>query len=283
MKILIEPSVHLFVDTEGVSLVPDASAMREKPTLILLHGGPGYDHATFKPAFSELSDITQIIYYDHRGHGRSDPRPINELTLDTFADDIVKLCDALGIVKPIVLGQSFGGFVAQRYIERHPNHPLKVILSSTSHNFGLARKLAMFERLGGLEARNAANEFWTSPNELSYNVYQKVCRPFYSTVAPLNNNASLRATFNSEILFRWVNGEYQNMNLLPGLARAQCSVLVLAGELDPVCPIDDSLDIVDALPKQFVQFEQFYDCGHGVWRDNPNTAFLRLRKFILEN
>lgn len=283
MKILIEPNVHLFVDIEGVSLVPDASVMREKPTLILLHGGPGYDHAGFKPAFSQLSDIAQIIYYDHRGHGRSDTCPINELTLDVLADDIVKLCNALGIVKPIVLGQSFGGFVAQRYIDRHPEHPSKVILSSTSPNFGLARKLTMFERLGGLEARNAAKEFWTKPSELSYDVYQKICRRLYSTVAPLNNDASLRATFNSEILFRWINGEYQKMNLLPGLARAQCSVLVLAGALDPVCPIDDSRDIVAALPEQFVQFEQFHDCGHGVWRDDPNTAFLRLRQFILED
>lgn len=66
MKILIEPNVHLFVDIESVGLVPDASVMREKPTLILLHGGPGYDHASFKPAFSQLSDIAQIIYYDHR-------------------------------------------------------------------------------------------------------------------------------------------------------------------------------------------------------------------------
>ncbi|WP_396590251.1 alpha/beta fold hydrolase [Allomuricauda sp. R78024] len=283
MKILIEPNVHLFVDTEGVSLVPDASTMREKPTLILLHGGPGYDHASFKPAFSQLSDIAQIIYYDHRGHGRSDKRPMDELTLDNLADDIVKLCDTLGITKPIVFGQSFGGFVAQRYIERHPKHPLKVILSSTSHNFGLTRKLAMFKRLGGDETSNVASEFWTNPNESSYDVYQKVCRPFYNTVTSSNNNAALRATFNSKILFRWINGEYKDMNLLSGLTHAQCPVLVLAGELDPVCPIDDSRDIVDALPEQFVQFEQFSDCGHGVWRDNPNTAFTRLKKFILES
>jgi len=283
MKILIEPNVHIYVDIEGMGLAPDNSIMREKPTLILLHGGPGYDHTSFKPAFSQLSDIAQIIYYDHRGHGRSDQHPINELTLDTLADDIVKLCDALGIIKPIVLGQSFGGFVAQRYIARHPKHPLKVILSSKPPNFILAKKLLRVERLGGFEARNAAKLFWTRPSESSYDAYQKVCRPFYSSVTPLNNNRSLRATFNGEILFRWINGEYQKMNLLPGLAHAQCSVLVLAGELDPVCPIDASHDIVAALPEQFVQFEQFPDCGHGVWRDDPDTAFLRLRQFILES
>lgn len=283
MKILIEPNVHLFVDIEGVNLVPDASVMREKPTLILLHGGPGYDHASFKPAFSQLSDIAQIIYYDHRGHGRSDSRPLNELTLDNLADDLVRLCDVLGIVKPIVLGQSFGGFVAQRYLDRHPEHSLKVILSSTSPTFGLDRKLAMFEKLGGQEARKAAKQFWTKPSEFSYNIYQQICRPHYTTVAPKNNDASLRANFNGEILFNWVKDEYPIMNLLPGLARAQCPVLVLAGELDPVCPLEDSIDIVAALPERFVQFEKFSDCGHGVWRDNPTLAFRRIRQFILED
>ena len=38
--------------------------------------------------------MAQIVYYDHRGHGRSDPRPQDEWTLDTWADDIVRLARA---------------------------------------------------------------------------------------------------------------------------------------------------------------------------------------------
>ena len=75
MRIAVEPGVRLFVDIEGTGLVPDGPHMREKPTLVLLHGGPGYDHSGFKPLFSQLADIAQIVYVDHRGHGRSDPRP----------------------------------------------------------------------------------------------------------------------------------------------------------------------------------------------------------------
>ncbi len=148
MRITIEPGVRLFVDIEGPGFVPDGPRLREKPTLILLHGGPGYDHSSFKPLFSALADVAQVVYVDHRGHGRSDPRPAAEWTLDTFADDVVKLCEALGVVRPIVLGQSFGGFVAQRYLARHPAHPAKVVLSSTSHHLGLERKVAAFTRLG---------------------------------------------------------------------------------------------------------------------------------------
>ncbi len=61
--------VRLFFDVEGAKLVPDGPVMREKPTLLMLHGGPGFDHSIYKPAYSALADIAQLIYLDHRGNG----------------------------------------------------------------------------------------------------------------------------------------------------------------------------------------------------------------------
>lgn len=279
MRVEIEPGVRLFVDIDGASLAPDGSAMRAKPTLVLLHGGPGYDHSGFKPAFSRLADIAQIVYVDHRGHGRSDRRPAGEWTLDTFADDVVRLCAALGIERPIVLGQSFGGFVAQRYIERHPAHAAKVILSSTSPHLGLARKLAMFERLGGTPAREAAERFWRAPSAATWAPYRQVCLPLYNT-RPADPQAGQRLVLNEEILFASAGGEQQSMNLLAGLGRASCPVLVMAGALDPVCPLDDSRDIAAALPASLTALAVFEGSGHGAWRDEPEAAFARLREFI---
>ena len=80
----------------------------------------------YKPAFSVLSDIVQIVYFDHRGNGRSkggDPATWN---LAQWGDDVKGLCDVLGIERPIVYGGSFGGFVAQSYAARHPDHPAKL-------------------------------------------------------------------------------------------------------------------------------------------------------------
>lgn len=280
MLIQVEDGVRLFVDVEGPALVPDGPALREKPTLLLLHGGPGYDHSGFKPAFSRLADVAQVVYYDHRGHGRSSRVPASQWTLDTFADDVVRLCDALGIVKPIVLGQSFGGFVAQRYIARHPAHAARVILSSTSPHMGLARKLAMFERLGGPEARDVAERFWKVPNEATWADYNRVCKQHYNTVLPANDDAHRRIVFNEAILFASAGGEQQGMNLLPGLAGALCPVLVMAGELDPVCPLDDARDIFAALPSHLAELATFAGSGHGAWRDEPDAAFAVLRRFI---
>ncbi|MBU6258837.1 MAG: alpha/beta hydrolase [Burkholderiales bacterium] len=280
MRIAIEPQVHLYVDIEGCGLVPDGPSMREKPTLLLMHGGPGFDHSSFKPLFSRLADVAQVVYYDHRGHGRSDRRPASEWTLDHFADDIVRLCDALGIVRPIVLGQSFGGFVAQRYLARHPGHAAKVVLSSTAPNMDLDRKLAMFERLGGGVARDAAAAFWTAPGPQTWIAYERYCRPLYNRVRPQGDDASRRALFSPEILYAWAAGEQRSMNLRPGLAAVQCPVLVLAGELDPVTPIDDARDIAAAIPAPWGRLATFAHAGHGVWRDEPEAAMSILREFI---
>jgi pimeloyl-ACP methyl ester carboxylesterase len=280
MRVDIGQGVRLFVDVEGPALVPDGPLMREKPTLVCLHGGPGFDHSGFKPAFSGLADIAQIVYYDHRGHGRSDERPSSEWTLDIWADDVVRLCDALGIVKPIVLGQSFGGFVAQRYIARHPGHASKVILSSTSPHMALERKLVMFEKLGGKAARELARQFWSQPDAQTWAAYWVGCRKLYNRTEPSDPQAAQRMLVRDAILLHFVAGEKQGLDLLPGLAAAQCPVLVMAGEEDPVCPLADAQDIAAALPPQWAKLVSFPGAGHGAWRDDPQAAFATLREFI---
>ena len=74
MHIMVN-GARLYFDVEGAGLVPDGPRMREKPTLLLLHGGPGFDHSMYKPAFSHLADTAQIVYLDHRGNGRSEGAP----------------------------------------------------------------------------------------------------------------------------------------------------------------------------------------------------------------
>jgi len=281
MKVEIQPGVRLFIDIEGAALVPDGPRMRDKPTLLLLHGGPGFDHTSFKPLFGQrLADVAQVITLDHRGHGRSTPRPLHEITLDTLADDIVRLCAVLGIDKPVVLGQSFGGFVAQRYLARHPAHPARVILSSTSHHFGLARKLEMFEDLGGPASRAAAEAFWLAPGPATWDDYEVHCRPHYNRTQPGNDDPKQRASFNADILYDWSAREMPPLDLRPGLSRVQCPVLVMAGTRDPVTPVEDAREIAAALPARWSRLVEFADAGHGVWRDDPEPTMALIREFV---
>ncbi len=273
--------VRLFFDVEGAKLVPDGPSMRERPTLIVLHGGPGFDHSSFKPHFSELVDVAQIVYLDHRGNGRSDRGEKAEWNLARWGDDVRAFCEALDIEKPIVLGQSFGGMVAMSYATRHPDHPGQLILSSTTAKTRLDRVYDAFERLGGLEVRGAAERYWTNPGPETLPDYAKYCLPRYSQT-PQDPDGSRRTVWNFEVMFHFGGGEDLTFDLLPDLPKIVCPTLVLVGEEDPITPPADSDDIAAALTVDRVLVERFPGCGHGVFRDAPKRAFEVIRDFVTE-
>ncbi len=270
---------RLFFDVEGAKLVPDGPRMRERPTLLLLHGGPGFDHSFYKPQLSPLAEVAQVVYLDHRNQGRSDPAPRERWTLANWADDVRALCDALGIEKPIVMGTSFGGFVALAYATRHPEHPGKLILCTTSAKWSLTRVLDTFERLGGKEVREVARRYWENPSRKTAAEYMRVCIPFYNR-NPSPPEAFTRTVMNYDVLLSFGAGEQRTFDFRPALGRIRCPTLVMAGEDDPITPIADSEDIVAGLSPELVRFERFPRAGHGIVNDAPDRFLAVLRDFI---
>jgi proline iminopeptidase len=274
--------VRLYVDIEGAGLVPDGNAMRQKQTLVLLHGGPGADHSLYKPAFSALSDVAQIVYYDHRGCGRSEDGPRENWTLAQWGDDVRALCDALGIEKPIVLGTSFGGFVAQSYATRHPGHAAKLILITTAAKVEFPEIYAAFARIGGPDAGAIAEAYWSAPSPETRAPYLATCLPLYSA-----RNRGPAAWMTRAITRNdtgvWFNGpekEQGRMDFLEALASVTCPTLVMGGELDPIMPLSFSETIAASLPAGLARFERCSGCGHGIVGDDPEMAFRLINEFI---
>jgi proline iminopeptidase len=288
MHVLVN-GVRLFFDVEGAKLVPDGPALREKPTLILLHGGPGFDHTSYKPAYSGLSDIAQVIYLDHRGNGRSDAGPKESWTLAQWGDDVRGFCDALGIEKPIVLGVSFGGMVAMAYATQHPAHPGKLILITTEAKGDsyLEKRVELFERLGGPEvgalARRRFLERKGQPDETAVAEWRRLAMPHYTRRS--RAEAMGRAIVRQDVLHWFTRpgqGEGHSFNFLPDLHRITCPTLVMGGEDDPMTPIEAQMDIAAALPQHLVRFERLSDCGHGIIADQPERGLALIREFITQ-
>ena len=286
MRVVVN-GVRLFFDVDGASLVPDRAVMRGKPTLLLLHGGPGLDHSIYKPLFSTLTDIAQIVFLDHRGNGRSDPGPTESWTLAQWADDIRAFCDALEIAHPIVYGASFGGTVALAYATRHPDHPAKLILVSTeaAGDTHLERRVALFERFGGPEvgelARRRFLESQGHADPASVESWLRLAFPLY-TRTPRDPDVAGRAVRRAEVTYWFTRpgGEGHTFNLFPDLSRVRCPALVLGGEDDPMTPIECQADIAAALPAHLVRFERFPGCGHAVLPDAPERALAMIRDFV---
>lgn len=281
MRIDVGEGTRLFVDTVGGSLEPTDDEMLDKPSLVLLHGGPGGDHSGFRPYFDRFADTHQVVYLDHRGNGRSDgwDQP-DTWDLDTWADDVVRVCDALDLADPVVLGLSFGGFVAQRYAARHPDHPSKLILMSTAARPPFEVAEAKFRELGGDAAGDAYRKVFVEGDLSAEAVieYFTVNMPLYNQV-PSEFGPS-RTIMNLDLLAQFTL-EWRSMDLRGDLARIEVPVLVLGGNEDPMTPRESSIEIVEHLVGR-AQLELLDRCGHGTFRDQPEQTEALLRAFLAD-
>ena len=285
MRVLVN-GVRIYFEVVGEKLAVVDGQTVEKPTLLVLHGGPGFDHAGMRSYFDRLADVAQVVYLDHRGNGRSDHGPRDSWNLDQWGDDVAAFCDALDLERPIVLGHSFGGFVAESYLTRHPDHPARVVLSSTAARCDFDRSLAVYARLGGEQAVEVARRTFEEPTPLNFLEFSQVCTPLYHR-SDGHGLASRPSIMNLDVLCDfWKPDAAEGSGLLrsydfrAALADVRCPVLVLGGEDDPACPIEDQEDIVAALPDHLVEFHRFASCGHGTYFDFPDETEAILRRFL---
>lgn len=272
--------MHLFFDVEGSELVVDGPAMRERPTLVLLSGGPGFDHTVFKPGYGGLAEVAQVVYLDFRGHGRSDRGDPARWTLDVWADDVRDFCEALGIEHPVVLGWSFGGTVAMAYAARNPGHPAKLILQSTRARLDLDGLVEAFRRRGGEEAAEVARTFWSQGGLEALTAYGATCAPLYGP-GPVDPAEAARATYNLELLSN-PGSVLRHVDLRSELASITCPTLVIAGDLDPWGSVEAAAEIVAALPPELTRHERFAGAGHHIHHDSPDRFFALVRDFVAD-
>lgn len=273
--------LRLFFDVVGSSLAPDGPRMREKPTLIVLHGGPGADHSIFRPVLDGLSDVAQVIYLDHRGNGRSDDGDPAHWTLAQWGDDLRAFCDALGIVRPIVFGASFGGFVAQSYATRHADHPRAVILANTTARMDFDAVFAAFGQAGGARVAAAARSYWMAPTPERREVYFRECLPLYAVSAP-DPNMMARCIVKAPVAmaFNGPANEMGDFDFTAALAALCCPVMVISGDRDVMMPPLFSDRIAAALTNTTAVRLHLADCGHLATVDAPDALLAGIRQFI---
>ncbi len=273
----------LFFDVDGEGVTPDGETMREKPTVVLVHGGPGADHSVSKPYFSQLTDIAQVIYYDQRGNGRSDLCKQDTWNLAQWGDDLKGLCDTLGIENPIIIGTSFGGFVTLSYATNYPEHAAGIALISTAAKVEFSSVYDAFERLGGEVIREISEAYWQNPTDEGRALYKDRCVPFYSFTKDSSIDWMRRVLWRNETAL-WFNGpknEHGRMDFRGDLSKIRCPTLIMVGEDDPITPPEFSDTIAAGLTQDQVEYIKFKNCGHGVVRDQPEKALKALRRFIL--
>ena len=274
---------EIYFDVEGAALVPDGNGMQEKPIAFIIHGGPGADHTSYKPTFSRLSQKLQLVYFDHRGQGRSARGLKETYTLENNVEDMEALRQYLGLEKIVIIGTSYGGMVALSYAVRYPGNVQSLIVTATagSYRFLELAKVNLAQK-GTKEQQAIAQLLWDGKfeNEAQLKEYFQVMMPMYSiTYKPEIPGKSWNRTILSPDAINVAFASFLRFyNVLDQLHKITAPTLVIAGKHDWICPPELSLEIATAIPNaDLIVFE---NSGHLIRVDEPEALLDAIIAYI---
>jgi proline iminopeptidase len=223
---------------------------------LCLHGGPGTDSSGVRRSLAPLAERLglRLVFYDHRGHGRSDWVPVEQCTQDQLVADIEGVRQALGLERVHVLGISWGGFLGLMYAARHPAslRSLTVVGASASRDF-MRRAEDNARRQATPEQWRAYQALWDGSltDDESFRRAFDTIRPLYFFDKQLAaGSVAARADTRYRLAVRRfiIAHEYARYDCRAELPRIACPTLVAVGRHDWICPVDQAEEIHRAIP-----------------------------------
>lgn len=273
----------LYFDVDGSGLVPDGPHMRERPVVLALHGGPGLDHAGFKPYLSALADTAQVMYLDLRGQGRSGRSPLDTCTMEQMADDVAAFCRLLGISQPAVLGHSFGGFVALHLALQHPDVVGQLILVDTAASSDdMGDAMTVIEQRHGAAARAAAEKVFSGEiSEATMGEFFQRVMPTYvwdQAKLPTLYETMGRMIVNPELMASYFADPTSSFDLRSRLGEIRAPALVVVGEYDWLLPPVASRGMAQGIPE--AELVIVPEAGHLPFIEQPESFLAAMRRFL---
>jgi proline iminopeptidase len=266
------------------------------PPVIVLHGGPDFDHTYLLPELDRVARHARLVYYDQRGRGRSADgvRP-EDVTLASEMSDLDALRRSIGAESVGLIGHSWGGLLAMEYAARHPDRVTRLILLNTapaSH----ADWTSLRERLPSMRAPGEVNRMREIAATSAYRAgdlgaeaeYYRV--HFHVTVrdpelletivARLRVHFDPRRVLIARAIEDRLNEETSKLagyDLIPRLAAIDTPTLLIHGE-DDMIPIDLVGHIADSMPAATIS--ALAGLGHFAFAENPDLVADRITRFL---
>ncbi len=233
-----------------------------RDALLLLHGGPGFDHTYLRPWLDPLAASFRLIYLDLRGHGRSRREAADSFRTDTVVADLEGLRAALGYDQWLLLGHSFGGFMALSYAVAHPDRLRALVLVTTAADIWslLGYAARRLREAGGEELADAWRTvsvddaaFWAARRRTLPYMFAQPDAPRAAAVFAGVRPAGAPNAF-------WFKRQAAHYDLRVRLPELAVPLLVIAGRQDRFMPMAASEALARALPRGRLQV--FERSGH---------------------
>lgn len=266
------------IPVSGASLF--ARVVGNGPPVIVLHGGPDFDHRYFLPDMDRFADAFRLIYYDQRGRGKSTENvKAEDVSLASEMEDIDRVRQYFGLEAPILLGHSWGAVLALEYALRYPSRVSRLILMNpapvSASDYALLRQYYLEKigvsmekqreilssaayQAGDPETVSARYRIHFRPAFASTSAYEKLMAAMRAAFISQGSQGILMARAVEELLHRdtWQNPAY---DLIPKLSGLRVPTLVIAGDHDFI-PLAVAQHIAGGLPN--AKLVTIKDCGH---------------------
>ena len=211
-------------------------------SMLVLHGGLGFDHTYFRPFLDPLAEQLRVVYLDHRNHGRSGRPPIDTLTHEQLVADAEGIRAKLGLGKMILFGHSYGGFIALEYALRHQDQLAGLVLACTAPALDYGDVvMENAKRRGTPEQLAAVEQIFSNQvrTDLELRAAWAAIVPLYFVRFDPKLAAELDrvGSYSGAALHRAFADLVPSYNVLSRLGEIRVPTLILAGRHDWITPI----------------------------------------------
>lgn len=263
--------------------------------LVILHGGPDFNHSYLLPDLDRLACAFRLIYYDQRGRGKSSPGVAPDaVTIESEVDDLDRLRQFFGLDAIAVLGHSWGGLLALEYATRHPDQVSHLILlnaAPASHadllRFREQRQAAEASSLAKMRTIADRPEYVDGDIETDAEYY----RVHFSKALRRRDHLEsvirrLRTHFKPEDVVKaraiedrlyaqtWLSPEY---DLLARFRKLSLPTLIIHGDYDFV-PLECARNVAEAGSGS--RLIVLSDCGHFAYLERPTEVLNAIVDFL---
>jgi pimeloyl-ACP methyl ester carboxylesterase len=220
--------------------------------VVFLHG-LGLDHSVMKLLADRLVDEVQTLVVDLRGHGRSDWRPVRNIT--ELADDVEALVRELGLVNPVYVGYSLGGAISLELATR-TDSTVGLVLIATGLRYSAQ------QQAGASRSGRTRDDIQSEPG-IRQRYDRFIGQPRKKTDAQV-------LTCVGQAMTRFIMSDPIDTLDLPAL--------VIAGEIDTYYPKQIQEELCTRLPRS--ELHVIDDTTHGVIVEAPDRCESLIRDFL---
>jgi proline iminopeptidase len=288
----MEKTQHMeegYADVNGIKLYYKIFGRGEP--LVILHGGPGFDHNSIIQ-LKELADDYRVIFYDQRASGNSsgDADSIS-ITVDNFVEDIEGLRNYLKLDKINIVGFSWGATLAMCYATKYHKNINSLVIVST----GGASKDYFNDYFNTLKSRTIAEDrvamldmeqsesFRNNEDSAVRQYWRLILKPFFKDKSMINKfdlTFGKNTTKNQSAIGQLLMEDMGHYDMHKDLEVIDCPTLIVHGTYDAF-PCEAAYRVHKHIPSSRLVILE--DAGHFMFIDAHDRFFPLIRRFLKDN